>query len=146
MSRLKEYNGSFDDLVSEEMHSYIEDFAEEIFDYLYENRDDKENGFSAFDSFADYFSNAREKLKEAIIENTCVYSRVSDFQDTCVYEMMARAVDDLNIDFNDIFTHACEDDDYDWFDKILREYFYEDAFNKNFDDLESEFHSYKEEE
>jgi hypothetical protein len=148
MKRVRESNYSllYDTHVKDDEEDYLSSYRRQIYDFLWDNREDSENGFDAFSTAEEYYKNAKENLKEDIINNTEIYSYVHDFQSIGIYVMIENAIKSLNIPTKEVLTHSFEDEDYSWFDRILREYYFDETLEEIKEDIIYDLNRHKEEE
>lgn len=115
------------------MVSYLDNFKEEILDYIIDRSYEKTDllYFDKHDSFNDYW---QQIIKDADISKDCckgdeVYAEDIYGDPACLESLSELFEDAKRKEYYEFFEHAFKDDNWFWFDHILKRLYFRRALN-----------------
>lgn len=111
-----------------EVNDYINKYGEDIYSFFLDicYDEDSEYYFGNFTSFDKYFSAIKEDYRDVIIEDCDDFYNMSNSQ--VMSECLLIAFNKFGITIKEVFEHGFNDYYNDWFNSILRKFYYDEAF------------------
>lgn len=147
MVEFKYANKNIPDFWQGTVDEYIKNYGEDIYYFFIDGisyEEDHEYYFGNFTSFDKYFSAIKEDYRDVIIEDCTDFIPMDNTQ--IMSECLLNAFNAFGITLKEVFEHGFNDDDNEWFESIIRKYYYDEAFEVAKPRLQKKFDRFHEED